>query len=207
MRGARPHRRRAGDVVGGLGRRAAARAHPPPRRRGADGARARARRGARAALRGGRGRRGRLAARGAVRLDAQAGRDPDPRDRARPAVRGLRLRRRHGRLPRPPHLLALVGRRRGGRVRRARRMEPGRRRARRAGDLGAHGLGRRHAPPRGAAAVRPRPLGGRRPALRGRGGARPPRAAARVRLGLRAAVRPLHRLAAARRARSARAGE
>ena len=114
-------------------------------------------------------------------------------------VRGLRLRRRHGRLPRAPHVLALVGRRRRGRVRRARRVEPRGRRARRARDLRAHGLGRRHAAPRRAARVRRRPLRGRGAALPRRRGARPPRAAARVRVGLRAAVRPLHRLAAARR--------
>ena len=75
VRGARAHRRRAGDVVGGLGRRAPARAHPAAPRPGADGARARAQAGAaRPALRGDRRRRGRLAARRAVHLDPQAGR-------------------------------------------------------------------------------------------------------------------------------------
>ena len=73
VRGARLDRRHAGRVVGGVGRRAPARAHAPARRPGADGARARALRRARAALRGGRGRRGRLAARRAVHLDPQAG--------------------------------------------------------------------------------------------------------------------------------------
>ena len=75
--------------------------------------------------------------------------------RARPPVRGLRLRRRHRRLPRAPHRLALVGRRRHRRVGRARGVEPGRRRARRAERLGAHRLGRRHAAPRRAAARSP----------------------------------------------------
>ena len=126
--------------------------------------------------------------------------------RARPAVRGLRLHRRHGRLPRAPHRLALVGRGRDRRVRRARRVEPRRRRARRAGALGAHRLGRRHAAPRRAVGVRRRPLGGRRPALRGRSGPRPPRADARLRLRLRAAVRPLQRLAAATQGTFARVG-
>ena len=75
---------------------------------------------ARPQLRGGRGRRGRLAPRRAVHLDAQAGRHADARLGARPAVRGLRLHRRHRRLPRAPHRLALVGRGRDRRVRRAR---------------------------------------------------------------------------------------
>ena len=74
-------RRRAGDVVGDLGRRAPARAHPAAPGRGADGARAGAGVAARPALRGGPGRRGRLAPRRAVHLDAQAGRHADPRDR------------------------------------------------------------------------------------------------------------------------------
>ena len=90
VRDARVDRRRAGRLVGGVGRRATARAHAPPPGPGADGARARARRRARAALRGERGRRGRLAARRAVHLDPQAGRHPRARHGARPAVRGLR---------------------------------------------------------------------------------------------------------------------
>ena len=52
VRDARLDRRRAGRVVGGVGRRAAARAHASPRRPGADGAGARAHRRVRPALRG-----------------------------------------------------------------------------------------------------------------------------------------------------------
>ena len=109
------------------------------------------------------------------------------------AVRGLRLHRRHGRLPRAPHRLALVGRGRDRRVRRARRVEPRRRRARRAASARSAPSGstarRTTSSRRAFAGDLSR---GRRPALRGRSGPRPPRADARLRLRLRAAVRTLH---------------
>src|SRR5215210_100175 len=199
VRGDGERRRRARHLVGRVGRRAPARAHPAAPRRRPDDARPGAGGLPRPALRGALGRRGRLAARDAVHLDAQAGRDPRARHGARPPLRGVRLRRRHGRLPRAPHRVALVCGGRRGRVRGPRRLEPGGRRARRGRGVRADRLGRRDAAPRRAAAVRPRSVRRRGAALRDRRGARAPRADARLRLRLRAAVRPIQRLPAPRR--------
>ena len=147
------------DVVGGVGRRAAARAHAPPRRAGADGARARAQPpGSTCASR--RARASRSSRRTARSTSGPASRAASP---MRGTVLGRPFEgcgfvddtagyhaRRHG--------VALVGRRRRGRVGRARGVEPGRRRARRAEPSERTVWVDGTPAPRRAAAVRRRPL-------------------------------------------------
>ena len=100
---------------------------------------------------------------GALRVDAQAGWDPGARhgrDR-RPAARdrGARGDRRHRRLLRAPHALALVGRGRHRRRRhRPRGLEPRQRRQRPAERQRAHRVGRRRAGRGGPVRVRRRPV-------------------------------------------------
>ncbi len=124
-------------------------------------------------------------------LDPQAGRGADDRPgrTAGPADRARRPRRRRriGRLPGPPHELALVGRGRDGGRRPRPRLEPGRGHQRPARAQRARGLGRRRPPRAGPGQLR-RP---RRRPLRRR---LPPRLRARRRALPRRQLppRPLH---------------
>ncbi len=187
MRGARAGRRRSPSPGGRCGtarrarcversargaRRGRGRARPRPRARRRRGSSSRSTTASRSrsSPRTARSTSGRASA-AASRRAAWIERDGDPRE-----LDAARDRRRVRRLPRAPHGVAVVGRRRHRGVRRGRRLEPRRRAARRAGRVRAHGVGRRRA----AHEIAPLDFAPglarrRRAALHARGGPRAPR--------------------------------